>query len=104
MTNRLETILALADENPTEPMPQLMAGNDLLNSGEPARALEYLRRHVELLPGGDVGAALRMMARAHAALGEEAPARETFHRAIEAALAHGHGDLAATIREEIGGG
>lgn len=102
MTARLEMILRLAAENPAEPMPHYMAGNELLNAGEPARALEFLGRYVEMLAGGDVGAAYRMMARAHLALGNAGAARESFADGIRAALAHGHGDLAAAMRDELG--
>ena len=98
---RLETILALAEESPTEPMPQYMAGNELLNDGQPRRALEYLARYVEMLPGGDLGAAYRLMARAHVELGEVEPAREMFEAGARAALAHGHRDLAVAIRDEM---
>ena len=100
MTARLEAILALVAENPDEPIARYMAGNELLNEGQPARALEHLRRYVELLPDGDLGAAWRMIARAHAGLGEPERAREAYEEGIRAALAHGHGDLAAAIRQE----
>jgi predicted Zn-dependent protease len=100
-TNRLEMILELAAENPNEPMAQYMAGNELLNAGEAVRAIEHLRRYVEMLPGGDVGAAYRLMGRAYLALGDDQNARGSFDSGIRAALAHGHGDLAQNIREEI---
>ncbi len=103
MSSRLATILGLADENPQEPMPQVMAGNELLNAGEPARALEYLGRYVALLPGGDLGAAYRMMGRAHLALGDRQASRRAFEQGLGSALAHGHGDLAGAIRQEMEG-
>jgi predicted Zn-dependent protease len=103
MSSRLETVLSLADENPDEPMPQIMAGNELLNAGEPARALAYLDRYVALLPGGDVGAAYRMKGRAHHLLGEAEAAQLAFGSGLASALAHGHGDLAQAIREEMQG-
>lgn len=101
MTSRLDTILELAADNPDQPMPQYMAGNELLNAGQPGRALGHLRRYVAMLPGGDVGAACRMMGRACLELGDVDAARSAFAGGIEAALAHGHGDLAAAIRGEM---
>jgi predicted Zn-dependent protease len=101
VSTRLATILGLADENPDEPMPQVMAGNELLNAGQPTRALEYLERYVALLPGGDLGAAHRMMGRAHLALGDRQASRRAFEQGLESALAYGHGDLAGAIREEM---
>ena len=94
-------ILRLVEENPTEPMPHYMAGNELLNAGEPARALEHLRRYVEMLPAGDVGAAYRLMGRAYAELGDAAGSRRAYEAGIRAAQSHGHGDLAAAIREDL---
>jgi predicted Zn-dependent protease len=101
VSTRLETIVGLADENPNEPMPQVMAGNELLNAGEPARALQYLERYAALLPGGDLGAAYRMMARAHLALGDREGARRAFELGLASALSHGHGDLAAALKDEM---
>jgi predicted Zn-dependent protease len=99
--SRLEMILELAAENPDQPMPHYMAGNELLNAGDPERALEHLRTYVRMLPHGDVGAAYRLIGRACLAVGDEKGANEAFAAGIRAALAYGHGDLAAAIREEM---
>lgn len=101
MTSRMEMVLELAAANPQEPMPQFMAGNELLNAGEHARALEYLERYVSLLPGGDVGAAYRLMGRAHLGMGDREGAKDAFAEGIRAALAHRHGDLAEAISQEV---
>ena len=101
MTSRLQRVLDLVAENPDEPMPRYMAGNELLNAGDYAGAVDHLRRYVDMLPHGDVGAAFRMLGRAWLGLGDEAAARNAFLAGIEAALAHGHGDLAEAIREEL---
>ena len=98
---RLKMVLELVADSPDEPMPRYMAGNELLNLGEPEPALEHLRRYVEMLPGGDVGAAYRLIGRAHAQLGEPEGAREAYAEGIRAALRHGHGDLAEAIRQEV---
>lgn len=101
MTSRLDMILSLVAENPDEPMPRYMAGNELLNAGRPDAAVEHLRRYVEMLPDGDVGAAYRILGRAYAELGDADRAREAYRAGVDAALAHGHGDLAAAIREDM---
>ena len=101
MTSRLDMILALVAENPDEPMPYYMAGNELLNSGDYERAVEHLRRYIGMLPGGDVGAAYRMLGRAYVGLGDADAARAAFEEGIRAALAHRHGDLAQALREEL---
>jgi predicted Zn-dependent protease len=103
VTDRLQMILELVAENPDEPMPRYMAGNELLNAGDHFGAVAQLTRYVEMMPEGDTGAAYRLLGRAHRGLGDEAAAREAFAEGIRAALAHGHGDLAAAIREELGG-
>ncbi|MFN2433030.1 MAG: tetratricopeptide repeat protein [Gemmatimonadota bacterium] len=103
MTSRLEMVLELVAEHPGEPMPRYMAGNELLGAGDFAGAVAHLRRYIEMLPEGDVGAAYRLLARAHRALGDEPAARESFAEGIRAALAHGHRDLAEAIRGEIEG-
>lgn len=96
-------VLGLVAENPEEPMVHYMAGNELLSTGDPARALEHLRRYIAMLPKGDLGAAYRLIGRARAELGDLEGAREAFDAGIRAALAHGHGDLAAAIEEELAG-
>jgi predicted Zn-dependent protease len=101
VSERLQTVLALADENPAEPMAQYMAGNELLNAGLPARAIEYLTRYVSMRAGADLGAAYRLIGRAHAELGQREAAREAFQAGIESALAHGHSDLAQAIGDEL---
>ena len=103
MNDRLRMILELVAENPDEPMPRYMAGNELLNAGDLAGAAAQLTRYVEMLPDGDVGAAYRLLGRAYQALGDEAAARQAFASGVRAALAHGHGDLADAIRDEMGG-
>lgn len=103
MSSRLEIILSLADENPAEPLAQYMAGNELLNAAQPARAVAYLDRYVALLPGGDLGAAFRMLGRAHRELGDLEAARGAYEQGCRSALAHGHGDLAEAIRAEMEG-
>jgi predicted Zn-dependent protease len=103
MTSRLEQVLALAAENPAEPMPHYMAGNELLNAGEYEQAIEHLQRYVDLLPGGDVGAAYRMLGRSYAGLGDSLRAREACAAGARAARAHGHGDLAAAIEKDAAG-
>ena len=94
-------VLGLVVENPDEPLPRYMAGNELLNAGDPGGAVLHLTRYVEMLPGGDVGAAWRMLARAYAALGRDDEAREACQAGIRAALAHGHGDLASAIEGDL---
>ena len=101
MTTRLEMILSLVAENPEEPMPHYMAGVELLNAGDPARAAEHLQRYIDMLPGGDVGAAYRTLGRAHAMLGNREATRQAFEDGLQAALAHGHGDLAEELRGEL---
>ncbi|MBA2565675.1 MAG: hypothetical protein H0V09_09675 [Gemmatimonadetes bacterium] len=101
MSSRLRRVLDLVEENPDEPLPRYMAGNELLNSGDAEGAVEHLIRYVEMLPGGDVGAAWRMLGRAYVALGREDEARSACEAGIRAALAHRHGDLAAAIEHDL---
>jgi tetratricopeptide (TPR) repeat protein len=101
MKSRLEAILDLIEESPDEPMPRMMAGNELLNAGDYEGAIQHLERYIELLPNGDLGAAYRMLGKARAGRGDLDEAREAYERGVAAALAHGHRDLAQAMQQEM---
>jgi predicted Zn-dependent protease len=101
MKSRLEAILDLVEESPDEPMPRMMAGNELLNAGDYEGAIQHLERYIELVPNGDLAAAYRMLARARARRGDLDEAREIYETGVQAALAHGHTDLAQAMQQEM---
>lgn len=99
--SRLEALLALQQQDPTDVDLLFMIASEHAGAGRHAEAISWLHQYVER--GRDVGAGWALIADCHEALGDIDASRTALEQGVQAALRGGHPTLAAELRERLEG-
>jgi len=98
-SSRLETLRAMVEAEPTNPLARFGLANELMKTEDYEGAIiafnEYLAIH------DDEGAAYRLLAQANEKLKRFENAREAYRKGAQAATRHHHPGMAAEFEERL---
>ena len=98
-TSRLETLKAMLESEPNDPMLHYMLANEYFKMGSYPEVVEHLKTYLQLRE--DEGAAYRILGHALLKLGRIQEARRAFQEGIRAALKHHHPTMAEEFEEVL---
>ena len=99
ITNKIETLKALIEKNPNNPLNIYGLANEYFKIGKFEEAIEELTIYLNLKD--DEGAAYRILGEALLKLGRKEEAKEAYKKGIEAAYKHGHPGMAEEFEETL---
>ena len=97
--DRVESLRALVQKDPSNALAHYMLANELLKSKRYREALTVLETYFGM--ADDEGAGYRMAATAHLALGSEESAKDAYRKGIEAARRHHHPSMAEEFEAAV---
>ena len=97
--SKIETLKALVEKNPDNPLGRYGLANEYLKLEMYEEAIEQVEAYLKLKD--DQGAVYRMLGEALLKLGRKEEAKEAYKKGIEAAHRHGHPGMAAEFEETL---
>ena len=97
--SKIETLKALVEKNPDNPLGRYGLANEYLKLDMYEEAIEQIEAYLKLKD--DQGAVYRMLGEALLKLGRKEEAKEAYKKGIEAAHRHGHPGMAAEFEETL---
>ena len=98
-TARIEIFEQMLTSDPSNTMVLFGLAKEYEKAGDEAKLIATLERY--LASADDEGNAYGMLAHAYERTKQVEKARETYHRGIEASMAHGHPGMAEEYREML---
>ena len=99
ITNKIETLKALIEKNPNNPLNRYGLANEYFKLGKFEEAIEEISIYLSLKD--DEGAAYRLLGEALLKLERNQEAKEAYKKGIEAAYKHGHPGMAEEFEETL---
>ncbi|MDA2918067.1 tetratricopeptide repeat protein [Desulfobacterota bacterium AH_259_B03_O07] len=99
VTNKIETLKALIEKNPNNPLNRYGLANEYFKLGKFEEATEEISIYLSLKD--DEGAAYRLLGEALLKLERNQEAKEAYKKGIEAAYKHGHPGMAEEFEETL---
>ncbi len=97
--SKIETLKALVEKNPDNPLGRYGLANEYLKLEIYEDAIEQIEAYLKLKD--DQGAVYRMLGEALLKLGRKEEAKEAYRKGIEAANRHGHPGMAQEFEETL---
>lgn len=99
-TSRIEALLQLLAQDPSDGTSHYMLGNEYFKAQKYTEAVQTLRRYLQL--SEDEGAAYRLLAQSLERLGDLDGARQAYQDGLAAATRHGHQPLIDEYTQALG--